>query len=152
MGLCNHLSDIYLEELDKALAATSEQSPLPAPLGMLLDPFLSFMAQTPNNTTYKRVQSSLLEPLLEALTPPCRSDDEPTPKRARRESDPYPDLIANACITDPKASGPLDRTALKKKLLRTVFEVASRSETKDASRRKMYALWKEGADEAEEEE
>lgn len=128
MGLPNHLSDIYLEELDKALTSTSEQTPKPAPIGTLLDPFISLMAQTPN----------------------ARSDDEPSPKRIRRDSGPYSDLIANACFDDPQYGNISDRAELKKRLLRRVFEVASRPETKDASRRKMYALWKQGADEAEE--
>ncbi|KAF9454115.1 Nop52-domain-containing protein [Macrolepiota fuliginosa MF-IS2] len=152
MGLSSHLSDIYVEELDKALALTAEQLPLPAPLGVLLDPFFFLMAQTSNLTICKRVQASLLEPLLEALAPTPRSEDEPALKRLRKETDPYPNLVANACIKDPKTSGPLDSTVLRKKLLRAVFEVASLPETKDASRRKMYAIWKEGAEETEEDE
>lgn len=152
MGLPSHLSDIYLEELNKAIAATFDQSSLPAPLGALLDPFFSLMAQTSNNITYERIESSLLKPLLEALTVPPRSDNEPTPKHARKEPELYSDLIAHACITDPQASGSLDRTTLRREILRAVFEVASRPETRDASRRKMYTLWKEGIDEDEDEE
>jgi ribosomal RNA-processing protein 1 len=151
VGLTGHLSDIYLEELDKAIATTSEQGPQPVPLGVLLNPFFSFMAQTSNSTSYKRVQTSLLEPLLYALTETAQPEEEPSPKRARRDPDLYSNLVVNACIDDPQAGG-LEATVLKRKLLRTVFEVASRPETKDASRRKMYALWKEGAEEAEEDE
>jgi len=146
VGLPNHLSDIYLEELNRALAATSEQKPLPAPLGPLLEPFILLMAQTPTTTVYKRIQSVLLTPLLEALETSSRSDDEPNSKRIRGDLDSYSNLIANACFDDPQA-GRTDCAELKKRLLKRVFETASNSETKDASRRKMYALWKEGAEE-----
>ncbi|KXN88781.1 hypothetical protein AN958_06650 [Leucoagaricus sp. SymC.cos] len=149
MGLPNHLSDIYLEELNKAYTTISEQKPHPAPLCTLLDPFFSLMTQTPTMTVYKRIESSLILPLLEALATPTRSDDEPGSKRARKDFELYSELIVNACFDDPE-SGSVDRAALKKKLLRKIFEIASLSETKDANRRKMYTLWKEGAEEAEE--
>jgi len=146
LGLPNHLSDIYLEELNRASAVTSEQKPLPVPLGPLLDPFILLMAQTPTVAVYKRIHSVLLIPLLEALGTPSRSDDEPSSKRIRRDLDSYSDLIANACFDDPQA-GRTDSAELKKRLLKRVFEIASNPETKDASRRKMYALWKERAEE-----
>ena len=146
LGLPNHLSDIYLEELNRASAVTSEQKPLPVPLGPLLDPFILLMAQTPTVAVYKRIHSVLLIPLLEALGTPSRSDDEPSSKRIRRDLDSYSDLIANACFDDPQA-GRTDSAELKKRLLKRVFEIASHPETKDASRRKMYALWKERAEE-----
>ena len=146
MGLPNHLSDIYLEELNRALAVTSEQKPPPAPLGPLLEPFILLMAQTPTTAMYKRIHSALLIPLLEALETPPRSDDEPSSKRIRGDSDSYSNLIGNACFDDPQ-SGRTNCVELKKKLLKRVFETASNPETKDASRRKMYALWKEGAEE-----
>jgi len=132
------------------MTITSEKS-LPAPLDVLLKPFISLMALTASSVTYKRIQSSLLEPLLEALTPPSRSD-EPNPKRIRREPGPYAALISNACAEDPKTSDALDCATLKKKLLRIVFEVASRSDTKDSSRRRMYTIWKEGGEDEDEDE
>jgi len=146
MGLPSHLSDIYLEELNRALAVTSEQKPLPAPLGPLLEPFILLMAQTPATAVYKRIHSVLLSPLLEVLGTTSRSDDEPNSKRIRGDLDSYPELIANACFDDPPA-GRTDCAELKKRLLKRVFEIASHPETKDASRRKMYALWKERAEE-----
>jgi ribosomal RNA-processing protein 1 len=145
MGLPNHLSDIYIEELDKALTATSEQKPRPAPLGTLLNPFFHLMARTQTTNVYKRIQSSLLEPLLETLATPSRSDDEPSSKRARRDVEAYSELVANACFDAPE-SGRIERAELKNKLVKRIFEIASRTETKDASRRKMYALWKERAE------
>ena len=125
---------------------TSEQKPLPAPLGPLLEPFILLMAQTPTTTMYKRIHSVLLIPLLEVLGTSSRSDDEPSLKRIRGDSDSHSNLIANVCFDDPQA-GRIGCAELKKKLLKRVFETASNPETKDASRRKMYALWKEGAEE-----
>lgn len=65
-----HLADIYLEELEKALEASSadfaDKTP-PAPLMTLIQPFLAIAAHTPNKTTYKHVQSAVFEPLFEDL-------------------------------------------------------------------------------------
>ena len=59
------------------------------------------------------------------------------------DAEAYPNLIANACYEDPKTEGKMAGTLLRKMLLRSLFEVASQSETRDSNRRKMYALWKE---------
>lgn len=59
----------------------------------------------------------------------------------------YPNLIANACYVHSVSSEPEDGVALKRKLLRKVFEVASEPDTRDSNRRKMYALWKENYEE-----
>ncbi|KAG5647776.1 hypothetical protein DXG03_008499 [Asterophora parasitica] len=149
-SLAYHLADIYIEELDKALAKSP--SPLPAPMRTILAPFLSLAAQTHNSVTYKRIQSALLDPLLSALSPPSQDDDEPpSSKRARlaetsSDDNLYPNLVSNACYEDPKTEGVVDRPILRQKLLRSVFEVAGQPKTRDGNRRKMYALWKDGAD------
>ncbi|KAF8899012.1 Nop52-domain-containing protein, partial [Infundibulicybe gibba] len=150
-GLAYHLSDIYLEELEKAMAKQLSSSPLPpaAPLGTLLTPFLSLAALTPTSTTYKRVESSLLKPLLSALS---SGEDERPHKRTRLDSNAttcYPNLLNNACMEHPKGEDHLGNLELEKMLLRRIFEVASDPETRDSSRRKMYTLWKEGADDDE---
>ncbi|EKM84116.1 hypothetical protein AGABI1DRAFT_117560 [Agaricus bisporus var. burnettii JB137-S8] len=146
MGLPGHLSDVYLEELEKAISATSEQSPLPVPLGILLDPFFALMAQTSSNSIYKRIESSLLKPLLDDLSLILRSDDELTLERARMEPRTYPNLVARTCMANPQGPGSMDQYLMKRNILRSVFEIASRPETKDVSRRKMYRLWKEEGD------
>ena len=151
-SLAYHIADIYIEELDKALGTAT--SPLPAPLGTLLDPFFYLAAQTPTSTTYKRIQSALFEPLFNTLVPETVPEDTPSkPKRIRLSSDTLADLKSNACLEDPELDGHMEGTILKKKLLRRMFEVASQPETRDSNRRKMYALWKEGAedDDAEDE-
>ena len=74
VSLAYHLADIYLEELDKALARTEDA--LPAPLTTLLEPFLTLAARTINKKTYERLQSALLEPLLSAFSQSAASDSE----------------------------------------------------------------------------
>ncbi|KJA25902.1 hypothetical protein HYPSUDRAFT_134377 [Hypholoma sublateritium FD-334 SS-4] len=141
-SLAYHIADIYVEELDKALANTP--SPSPAPLGLLLDPFFTLASRTSTSTTYKRIQSALFEPLFTALVP--ESEDggvRPKSKRIRlSEEATHPNIRANSCYSDPETEGPMDGTILKKKLLRRIFEIASQEETRDSNRRKMYTLWK----------
>jgi len=141
-SLSYHLADIYLEELDKALAKSPVDSPLPAPLSILLAPFLTLAARTPVTVTYQRLQSALLGPLFDVLSPE-REDDEPVRKRPRLSSPEYPTLVSNACAMDPKAEGAVEKRTLKSALLKRMFEVASEQDTRDANRRRMYALWKE---------
>ncbi|KAG6841754.1 hypothetical protein C0991_007083 [Blastosporella zonata] len=155
-SLAYHLADIYVEELNKVLGTLSTATsshPLPAPLHTLLNPFLLLAAQTPVSVTYKRLQSALLDPLLSALSPPSE-DEAPVSKRARLATsmshvDTYPHLVSNACYEYPKTEGAVGGPTLRKKLLRSAFEVASRPETRDSNRRKMYALWKDGAEDGE---
>jgi ribosomal RNA-processing protein 1 len=57
----------------------------------------------------------------------------------------YETLVANACFDSPE-DGKLDGPILRAKLLRRIFDVASEPETRDSSRRKMYALFKESTE------
>jgi len=151
-GLIFHLCDIYTEELDKALG--SADSPQPAPLLTILSPFVSLAAQVSTSVAYKRIQSALFEPILESLSVPVQEEaedsEEPKTKRRRTEDEAmFPHLRANLCIEKNQRT---DALSVKKKLLRTIFDVASQPETRDANRRKMYALWKEGSDDVEDDE
>ncbi|KAI0652418.1 Nop52-domain-containing protein [Trametes meyenii] len=146
-SLAYHLADIYLEELDKALGNSPVPSPLPAPLSTLVAPFLTLAARTQTKTTYQRIQSALLDPLYTALGP-SEDSDEPRSKRARLSTPTLHNLISNACSTSPK-EGPLRSSGLKKLLLKQMFDVASEPDTRDANRRKLYALWKENMEDDE---
>ena len=104
-------------------------------------------AQTPTSTTYKRIQSALIEPLFDALVSERDLEaDPPKAKRIRLSSDTPTFLKSNACFEDPELDGHMAGAILKKKLLRRIFEIASQPETRDSNRRKMYTLWKEGAE------
>ncbi len=150
-SLAYHLTDIYLEELDKAIGSSSQPT-LPAPLSTLITPFFSLAARTTVNTTYKRVQDALLEPMFTALSPrqiDHTKGDTRSSKRARVEVL-YEDTVSNACLSDPKKEGAMEMGVVRKALLTYMFDVASKPETRDANRRKMYALWKSMAEDADE--
>jgi len=136
-SLAFHLSDIYLEELDKALSAPS---PSPAPLSTVLSPFFTLAARTQANTTYKQIQSTIFEPLFTALKPDQNLEELPSRKRPRLEAN-YSNLVSNACVSNPK-EGAVDGAKLRQALLRRIFDVASEEGTRDSNRRKMYALFK----------
>ena len=152
MSLAYHLADIYAEELDKALAR-SEDAP-PAPLNILIQPFLLLAARTVNKTTRERVQSALLEPLLSAFSQaPAPEDDDADEDGARRNKRPrlsepeYSHLVSRACaVAQPQAQ---PAAAIKKAMLTQIFDAAGDETTRDANRRKLYALWKRHADEDE---
>ncbi|KAJ7110043.1 Nop52-domain-containing protein [Mycena epipterygia] len=148
-SLAYHLSDIFIDELEKVLA-TAPEPLLPAPLSTLLTPFFVLAARTPTSVTYKRIQSEVFTPLFSALSPaPPPEDQPPAPKRIRLDpgiqQPEYPALVANACFDSP-SDGNIEGVVLRKKLLRRIFEIASEPDTRDSSRRKMYALFKESTE------
>jgi ribosomal RNA-processing protein 1 len=135
-GLSYHLSDIYLEELNKASPSDGAN---PVPLSIILQPFITLAARTPTKTTYHRIQSALIDPLLAELQLVSSPRDPPNNKRQKLE---YADLLSNACTSNPAKEGVLQRSQLRTALLRQIFEIASEQETKDANRRRLYAVWK----------
>lgn len=142
VSLAYHLSDIYLEELNKVMDTDTTTLPSPAPLQILLQPFILLAAQTPSGMTYKRIQSTLLEPLFSAL--PSRMAIEPMLESRLQEKPAnqlYLSLLSNACYNNPSEEGKLDGHLLRNKLLRWIFEVASQPDTRDSNRRKLYALY-----------
>ncbi|RDX51869.1 Nop52-domain-containing protein [Lentinus brumalis] len=148
-SLAYHLSDIYLEELDKALGSPPVESPLPAPLSTLLSPFFSLASRTPTTVTYQRIQSALFDPLLTAFAP-RQDSDEPSRKRPRLSSSTFPHLVSNACSSNPKDEGAVSTATLRKTLLKQMFDTASEPDTRDANRRRLYALWKENMEDDDE--
>ncbi|KAA1467950.1 Nop52-domain-containing protein [Dentipellis sp. KUC8613] len=150
LSLTYHIADIYLEELDKAAGKSAEQddeqAPNPVPLTVLLGPYFGLAAHAPLKNTYERVQSSVLEPLLRALSV-SRSEDSPATKRRKLMDTDFEYLLKDACISDPKEEGKVDRSALRKGLLKSIFDVASEPDSRDSNRRKLYALWRSNMEE-----
>lgn len=66
--------------------------------------------------------------------------------------DSYSSILSNACLDDASVEEKLPNNLLRKKILRRLFEVASHAETKDANRRKLYALWKAEKDDEDDED
>lgn len=125
--------EIYLEELEKALAAMESSSPVP--LITLLSPFLSFAARGPTST-YKHLEGVVLEPLLMALTPRGACP----PKRARLSKTSFTNIITKANRQDSGEAGAIE--VLRKAVLQAVFSIASAKYTKDSIRHRMYAFYK----------
>jgi ribosomal RNA-processing protein 1 len=152
-SLTYHLSDIYLEELNRFLADRSEEAYSP-PLSLLLEPFFAVLARTPSKATYTHVQSAVLQPLLKSFSAVLNpvsdaaeereEDDDEAPPRKRPRLDTDADLInvCTQCALSPHSLRPEEPTLLYKALLKHVFDIASDSTTRDANRRRLYNLWK----------
>ncbi|KAG8852684.1 hypothetical protein FRB96_008540 [Tulasnella sp. 330] len=154
-SLACHMSDVYLEELEKAIN-DSEPTPETIPILDLLYPFMTYSSQISVNSAYKRVMESILDPFLSATTNTVTSDQEPHPKRVKRSSSstfiPSPDysaIISRAnlrCIHKSIKPETLVVVAtpdeLRVAFLKTLFDVASLPDARDVNRKKMYAFWK----------
>jgi len=158
IGLIYHIADVYLEELEKVLRSSDSDASKPVPIATLLSPFFNLAAQTPLSTTFKHLQSTLWEPLLSSCVPSDTNfvdeDELRAPKRRRVDKsaqDSYSSILSNACLDDASVEEKLPSNLLRKKILRRLFEVASHVETKDANRRKLYALWKAEKDDEDDE-
>ncbi|KAI0318993.1 ribosomal RNA processing protein [Amylostereum chailletii] len=145
-SLAYHLCDIYLEELNKIIENAEEESSLPAPLTTLVSPFITLAARTPSNHTFGRVRSTVMDPLFDALVPP-RDETPPSQKKRRLLDVGLSRLAVNSCLSFPETEGPMDVTRLRKGLLKSMFAIASDSETRDSNRRKLYGFWRQYAEE-----
>ncbi|KAJ3787116.1 Nop52-domain-containing protein [Lentinula aff. detonsa] len=161
VGLVYHVADVYLEGLEKSLHSSITVTAKPVPIALILTPFFDLATQTPLGSTYKHLQSSLFEPLLSScLLLEAGSEEENDGElRARKRrrvdsssSDMYPSIITNACFDDASIEVKLPPKLLRRKLLRRLFETASRAETRDANRRKIYALCKAENDDEDDSE
>ena len=108
---------------------------------------MTLAAETPNKVTYRQIQTNLMEPLLAALSLPPESEEPTQPKRADPSDvkNSFPNLLANSCLSP--SDEPSDRGRLRKGVLEYIFEVASREDSRDSNRRKLYAICNENLDE-----
>jgi len=152
LSLKYHLADIYLEELDKALAWDSEASderPPRAPIDTLIAPFLTLLARATSNHAFDRVMSTVLEPLVQSLAP-AGSPEPPSKKRRRLLGTEMSFVADNACMSSSPtttAAADTDKSALHRALLKQVFSVASERDTRDSNRRRLYKFWKSNLEE-----
>jgi ribosomal RNA-processing protein 1 len=123
-------------------AATTQK---PVPLKSVLAPFLTLAAKTPNKPTYQQIQANLINPLLAALSPPESGPPLPESSNTSKGRGDFSNLLANSCLFS--SDEPLDSSRLRKSLLEYIFEVASREDTKDSNRRKLYAICNANLDE-----
>jgi ribosomal RNA-processing protein 1 len=134
-----------------------------------LEPFFVLASQTPSSITFKRIQTSLLEPLLSSLTEASHPwDDEssgPSRKRQKLSSDaaegtfeetllpedfPLRHVVMRSTVGGSEKTRSSPRV-IKSALTQSLSEVASREATRDSNRRKMYAICKNARDEDDEE-
>ncbi|KAH7338919.1 Nop52-domain-containing protein [Rhizoctonia solani] len=157
-SLSYHLADIYLEELDKALDTSDNNTAqdCKAPLITLINPFIYLASRTSNKITYGRIQTTLLTPLLDTLiarTTTSSADATDSQQRKRkRSSEIYSNLIESVCKPGTQVEGTAPTTNpqdVAREVLKAIFDVAGQADTKDANRKKMYALWKERMEEIE---
>lgn len=116
----------------------------------MLLPLINLAAKTPTKNTYQRIQSAVLEPLLAELQPPAASD--PPRKRQKLETPQFTDLLSNACLDNPTKQGSQDKSKLRAGLLKLIFDIASNEGTKDANRRRLYAIWKANTEDEDDDE
>jgi ribosomal RNA-processing protein 1 len=136
--LAAHFFEIYLEELDKALASTLASSK-PTPVVFLVAPFLQVAAQTSTTATLKRIEDAILEPLINQLVAPENDDVQPRSKRPRLEDNGRTNAYEN--ILSENYIGIDGRQSARRELLNRIFQVASQQNTRGSNRRKLYALW-----------
>ncbi|CAE7203137.1 unnamed protein product [Rhizoctonia solani] len=152
-SLSYHFADIYLEELDKALETGDNDCE--TPLITLLQPFIHLSSRTSNKITYGRMQTALFVPLLDTLvtraTIPSADSADSQQRKRKRSSETYPNLVESACKPKTQVDGAPSATPqdVAKEVLKAIFDVAGHIDTKDANRRKMYALWKDRMEEIE---
>ncbi|ODN98083.1 hypothetical protein I350_07725 [Cryptococcus amylolentus CBS 6273] len=144
-SLANHLSDIYLEELDKVLALPEVTSQPPCPLAALLTPHTILLARTPTKTVHTRLMSSLFTPILTSLSLASSTpvaDSERPAKRTKKEEPMYAHIVmhSTAKVGGKERSTPEE---LKGSVLRGMFNAAAHGGATEPNRRKIYKVWRE---------
>lgn len=160
-----HLSDVYLEELEKAVVWSEENqeegtTSEPVPLLDLLQPWIDTVATVHSATVYKRLMDNVLQPLLrELLTVSKRKVKETKRSEADHE---FQDLQSGQLIKHARlpsvdeVSTPDDEPAmlrafqagkpgglLRRGAYKRMFDTASLPTALDSRRHRLYTLWKE---------
>lgn len=141
ISIAYHVSDLMLEELHRLLdspvpllpAASSEEASTPAavPLLPLLAPFYQALAVAPAGTVLSaRVLDNVVDPLLDSLSP----------LTSARSGFP---LFRTSLATEYGSEVAAQPEALRKQVVKGLFDEGAKPETGDAQRRKLYATWRE---------
>lgn len=164
-----HLSDVWLEELEKILEEESV-GPLPAvnitpisssqlngdliqtpcPLADLLNPFTQLLACTTNPKTHDRLIEAIYEPLLSSLLPPEESDEPPSKKRKLGNNSAIAGArnpkISKGCSASLGGEKAVSERELADSVLKSLMKQASAGNeagVKDSNRRKIYTFVRE---------
>ena len=171
-SLAYHLSDIYVDELERVASSSSSSDDLhrDIPLVALLSPFLDTLSISPTSTMFSRVSDNVVKPIWDdAIRAKTTTDGGRANKRrktssssldqeqSRLEQFKYPGILARAVERalkpddeddqddqDEHGSGTASPNALVGlALMRAVFAKGGDKQTTDVNRRRMYALVKD---------
>jgi ribosomal RNA-processing protein 1 len=162
LSIFSHVADIYLSSLSAAIAASPSASDLPpVPLLALLQPITHALCYAPAKHIHALAQANALLPLLSACDAAAAAvstaESAPVAKKRRtgavdaavaRAFEPFDALLAAPLdLGEPDGAGVQSARAVKRAVLRGVFEAAARAETPDANRRRLYTVCQEQSDE-----
>lgn len=178
-GITYHLADIYLEEMDRAIGASAQSGDArmeKAPVLDLLQPFINVMATCHSPLVFDRIAKAVIEPFLEdcltwqeeqdrrrtggkrkaktgtagikrrkgeALTTAADASSGEDEDEDEESTCEYPVLLQQAGETGKE---------LRRKTFEEIFQAASRSDSVDARRRRLYKMCKEEQDRLEDDE
>ncbi|WRT69712.1 uncharacterized protein IL334_006702 [Kwoniella shivajii] len=157
-SIATHLSDIYLDELNKALALPEVDSQPACPLVAVLEPHITLLTRTTTSTVHTRLMASIFTPLLESLTLASPSlalerDAERPPKRTKKDEPMYAHIVMHSCTGQEGRVERSSASALRRGLLKRMFEAAADGKTGESNRRKVYTVWREeGGDDDDDED
>lgn len=133
-GLAYHIADIYLAELERAFPAPESRT---LPLNLVLQPLYTTLAIAPSKTIFARFTDNAIAPLLDDALP---APEEPKRKRRKIVSEivkpTFPGILGAAVEGD-------DSEKVGRAVLKALFDEASKKETDDTNRRRMYTLCRE---------
>lgn len=169
-GITYHLADIYLEELEKAAGTIDEVEdgtrPSVVPLLALLQPFITSMATCHSSLVYDRIANEVVDPLLKdclALEESERTKKRKTTSQKANSKRRKVDVMeVEVESSDGAEENPcqyayvlrqtgLAGADLRRLIFEAIFQTASRNNSLDARRRRMYKMCKDEEDRLEDE-
>ncbi|KAE8541763.1 hypothetical protein D1P53_001936 [Cryptococcus gattii VGV] len=158
-SISTHLSDIYLDELNKVLGLPEVDSQPACPIAAVLQPHITLLARTPLSTVHTRIMSSVFSPLLTSLTLASSSldrNDERPAKRSKKsiEDEPmYAHVVMHSCVGEGGKQERNSADQLRNAVLRAMFNEAANPKSTEPNRRKIYKVWREeGGDDDDDED
>ncbi|ORY34723.1 nucleolar protein,Nop52-domain-containing protein [Naematelia encephala] len=151
-ALAGHLSDIYLEELDKVLGLPEVDAQRACPTLSVLGPHIALLALTPTQSIYNRTMSTVFTPLLSALTlaSPSTKDIVDRPSKRSKDDPIFPHIVMRSRLAGSDQLASPDK--LRKGLVKALFEAAADQSAVETNRRKIYQIVRELDDDEDEDE
>lgn len=175
-GITYHLADVYLEELERAASTVDEEedgAPSESlPLLVLLQPFITTMAACHSPLVYDRITNEVIGPIMKDCLAFQEQEEEKTrseKKRKatsqkagskRRKADQHlseeetsdEDEVSSCQFANVLQQSGKSGAELRRDIFEAIFQIASRSDSLDARRRRLYKMCKDEEDRLEDEE